>query len=143
MLGADRWSTTKNAWVNMAETQLRPQPISQKVLSKPNMNKSGVQTCAILMNIDLHLPNNSIVGEFEFWTFVLDTNMRSPQISQSVCSPPKKTPKTLLAFLFQTKSNFQPGRTHFLTRPELSFDWTVPGIWDHIGCEGLDEQVGP
>jgi len=31
--------------------------------------------------------------------------------------------------------------THFLTRPELSFDWTVPGIWDHIGCEGLDEQV--
>eukprot|EP00438_Fugacium_kawagutii_P022522 Skav225095 [mRNA] locus=scaffold621:241253:248723:- [translate_table: standard] len=31
--------------------------------------------------------------------------------------------------------------THFLTRPELSFDWTIPGIWDHIGCEGLDEQV--
>ncbi|CAJ1424879.1 unnamed protein product [Effrenium voratum] len=31
--------------------------------------------------------------------------------------------------------------THFLTRPELSFDWTVPGIWDHIGCEGLDEQI--
>eukprot|EP00913_Durusdinium_trenchii_P030532 g28600.t1 len=32
-------------------------------------------------------------------------------------------------------------RTHFLTRPELPFDWTIPGIWDHIGCEGLDEQV--
>ncbi|CAE7680006.1 RPS3A [Symbiodinium sp. CCMP2592] len=31
--------------------------------------------------------------------------------------------------------------THFLTRPELSFDWTIPGIWDHIGCEGLDEQI--
>lgn len=25
-----------------------------------------------------------------------------------------------------------------------SKDWTIPGIWDHIGCEGLDEQVrGP
>ncbi|CAE7187046.1 unnamed protein product, partial [Symbiodinium pilosum] len=31
--------------------------------------------------------------------------------------------------------------THFLTRPELKFDWTIPGIWDHIGCEGLDEQI--
>lgn len=31
--------------------------------------------------------------------------------------------------------------THFLTRPELTFDWTVPGIWDHIGCAGLDEQI--
>jgi tetratricopeptide (TPR) repeat protein len=31
--------------------------------------------------------------------------------------------------------------THFLTRPDLPFDWTVPGIWDYIGCEGLDEQA--
>lgn len=31
--------------------------------------------------------------------------------------------------------------THFLTRPELPLDWTVPGIWDHIGCDGLDEQI--
>jgi len=31
--------------------------------------------------------------------------------------------------------------THFLTRPEQDIDWTVPGIWDYIGCEGLDEQI--
>eukprot|EP00931_Biecheleriopsis_adriatica_P033770 TRINITY_DN19583_c0_g1_i1.p1 TRINITY_DN19583_c0_g1~~TRINITY_DN19583_c0_g1_i1.p1 ORF type:complete len:1546 (+),score=422.12 TRINITY_DN19583_c0_g1_i1:96-4733(+) len=31
--------------------------------------------------------------------------------------------------------------THFLTRADLKFDWTIPGIWDHIGCEGLDEQI--
>uniref|UniRef100_A0A7S4QD74 J domain-containing protein n=1 Tax=Alexandrium monilatum TaxID=311494 RepID=A0A7S4QD74_9DINO len=31
--------------------------------------------------------------------------------------------------------------THFLTRAELSIDWTIPGIWDYIGCEGLDEQI--
>lgn len=31
--------------------------------------------------------------------------------------------------------------THFLTRPELKIDWTVPGIWDYVGCDGLDEQI--
>jgi len=31
--------------------------------------------------------------------------------------------------------------THFLTRQELDMDWTVPGIWDYIGCDGLDEQI--
>lgn len=31
--------------------------------------------------------------------------------------------------------------THFLTRTELDFDWTVPGLWDHVGCQGLDEQI--
>lgn len=31
--------------------------------------------------------------------------------------------------------------THFLTRPELDIDWTIPGIWDYVGCEGLDEQI--
>ena len=33
----------------------------------------------------------------------------------------------------------------FMSPPRLSIwskDWTIPGIWDHIGCEGLDEQVG-
>jgi len=31
--------------------------------------------------------------------------------------------------------------THFLTKRELPIDWTVPGTWDFIGCEGLDDQV--
>jgi len=31
--------------------------------------------------------------------------------------------------------------THFLTRPDLDIDWTVPGIWDYVGCDGLDEQI--
>jgi len=31
--------------------------------------------------------------------------------------------------------------THFLTRKELDIDWTVPGIWDYVGCDGLDEQL--
>eukprot|EP00403_Amphidinium_massartii_P005538 CAMPEP_0178375254 /NCGR_PEP_ID=MMETSP0689_2-20121128/2791_1 /TAXON_ID=160604 /ORGANISM="Amphidinium massartii, Strain CS-259" /LENGTH=1610 /DNA_ID=CAMNT_0019995237 /DNA_START=1 /DNA_END=4829 /DNA_ORIENTATION=+ len=31
--------------------------------------------------------------------------------------------------------------THFLTRAELPFDWSVPGLWDYIGCDGLDEQA--
>lgn len=31
--------------------------------------------------------------------------------------------------------------THFLTRTDLPFDWTVPGVWDYMGCSGLDEQV--
>ena len=22
--------------------------------------------------------------------------------------------------------------THFLTRPELDIDWTIPGVWDYI-----------
>jgi len=31
--------------------------------------------------------------------------------------------------------------THFLTRSEMDIDWTVPGIWDYVGCDGLDEQI--
>jgi len=31
--------------------------------------------------------------------------------------------------------------THFMTRPDLPLDWTIPGIWDYIGCDGLDEQI--
>lgn len=31
--------------------------------------------------------------------------------------------------------------THFMTRPELELDWTIPGEWDYVGCDGLDEQI--
>lgn len=31
--------------------------------------------------------------------------------------------------------------SHFLPRNELRFDWTVPGIWDHIGCSGIEDQI--
>ncbi|CAK0794644.1 unnamed protein product, partial [Prorocentrum cordatum] len=28
--------------------------------------------------------------------------------------------------------------THFMTRPELELDWTIPGEWNYVGCDGLD-----
>jgi hypothetical protein len=31
--------------------------------------------------------------------------------------------------------------SHFLPRSELRFDYTVPGIWDHIGCPGIEDQI--
>jgi len=45
---------------------------------------------------------------------------------------------------FERFSNLQAHvltMTHFLTHPDLPIDWTVPGIWDYIGCDGLDEQI--
>jgi len=61
-----------------------------------------------------------------------------------------KTNEASLSATMMAKANYEQfsndkavvlTMTHFLTRPELKFDWSVPGIWDHIGCGGLDEQI--
>jgi len=71
-------------------------------------------------------------GSDDAWKFFMRMNepaLRATLVSKAAFEQFSNQPAVVLTM------------THFLTRDDLPIDWTIPGIWDYIGCAGLDEQI--